>query len=85
MPTSDRSRRANAGKKKDTYSPTKIAEEQRARQEAMAPKVVVKEEPISVNDPEVERALEERRKLALSHAAKIEYESSLVAVAPVET
>jgi len=85
MPTSGRSRRANAGKKKETYSPTKIAEEQRARQEAMAPKVVVKEEPISVNDPEVERALEERRKLALSHAAKIEYESSLLAVAPVET
>ena len=84
MPTSGRSRRANAGKKTETYSPTKVAEEQRARQEAMQPKVVVKEEPIPFNDPEMERALEERRKLALSHAAKIEYESSLLAVAPAE-
>ena len=31
MPTSGRSRRANAGKKTETYSPTKVAEEQRAR------------------------------------------------------
>ena len=80
MPTSGRSRRANAGKKTETYSPTKVAEEQRARQEAMQPKVVVKEEPIPFNDPEMERALEERRKLALSHAAKIEYESSLLSL-----
>ena len=54
MPTSGRSRRANAGKKTETYSPTKVAEEQRARQEAMQPKVVVKEEPIPFNDPEME-------------------------------
>ena len=65
MPTSGRSRRANAGKKTETYSPTKVAEEQRARQEAMQPKVVVKEEQIPFNDPEMEHALGERRKLAL--------------------
>ena len=86
MPTTGRSRRTNAGRKTEKYSPTKIAEEQRARMEAMQPKVAVKEEQIpDFNDPEIEHALGERRKLALSHAAKIEYESSLDIVSEVKT
>ena len=43
-------------------------------EEPVAVAAVVEEEVI---DPAIALALEERRKLALAHAAKIEYESSL--------
>ena len=83
-----RARRSTAGKRGNMYSPSKQAA-LNSYQEALKLKregrMLEVEEPVAVAavveeeviDPAIALALEERRKLALAHAAKIEYESSL--------